>query len=296
MRYELWSSPIINASSDKETIEITETFLKLINSEFSGNEALSIEGLPVKSSLYKLNKKSNSTAIRLQLGPSYMHQSINFPDSYELYLKQMSSRSRKSVQYSQRKIKKDFDVKLFKCEEPVQIEKFLNDAIEISKTTYQWNLLGLGLRDRDELKKTLLKWHKQDSLCSYLLYCDDIPVAFMLGYIYNDCYYYIDVGYAQQWGKHSVGSVLQLEVIEDLYSLNCTPRNFDFSTGYGEHKARFGNKEQEEVNILIMPNTLKNILVCKLYVYIDKSSSFIVNVLDNLGIKKQIKRLIRQRS
>ena len=84
----------------------------------------------------------------------------------------------------------------------------------------------------------------------------------MLGYVHNCRYYYVDVGYDPDWAKYSVGSVLQLAVIENLYALKSPPAFFDFSTGYGEHKGRFGNHEQEEVNVLILPVSLRNRPVC----------------------------------
>ena len=232
--------------------------------------------------------------LQLQLGRTFMHQSIEFPGAFQIYLEQMSSRSRKSVQYSQRRLKRDFDVTLFVCTEDKHIERFLDHAIQVSKQTYQWNLLGLGLRDRKGFEHTLRKWLRFDSLRCYILYCDDVPTAFMLGYIYNGCYYYIDVGYDPAWSNHSVGSVLQMEVIEELYNLPTPPRLFDFSTGYGEHKARFGNTEQEEMNLLLLSDVFQNRLLRALYLSLDKFSSFIVIVLERVGVKKQLKKLIRR--
>ena len=45
----------------------------------------------------------------------------------------MSKRSRKSVQYSQRKLAKEFDVELFQCNSVAAIDRFLDDAIAVSK-------------------------------------------------------------------------------------------------------------------------------------------------------------------
>ena len=57
----------------------------------------------------------------------------------------------------------------------------------------------------------------------YILYCKDVPVAFMVGYHYEDCFFYIDVGYDPQWAQYSVGSVLHLEVMDDLYRRGNAP-------------------------------------------------------------------------
>ena len=175
-----------------------------------------------------------------------------------------------------------------------QIDNFLDNAITISKTTYQWNLLGLGLRDREALKATLLKWQKQKALCCYILQFDDVPVSFMLGYIYKSTYYYIDVGFNPEWSKYSVGSVLQLEVLEELYTLTSPPTSFDFSTGYGEHKARFGNVEQNEVNMMLLSKTLKNKFRVFVYNFFSNLSDKLVELLDKFGIKKRLKKILRR--
>lgn len=296
LRSELWAGPTILTNNENSHQSIMTAFLIKINDNLNANEALSIEGVRVDSYLNNAKVHAASNLKKLQLGGSYLHQSIEFPESNELYLKQMSKRSRKSVQYSHRKLKKEFDVNLFKCEKKDDISKFLDSAITISKTTYQWNLLGLGLRDRDGLEKTLLKWLKNNGLHSYILYCNDTPVAFMLGFVYRSCYHYIDVGFNPEWANYSVGSVLQLEVIEDLYSLATPPKSFDFSTGFGEHKARFGNTEQEEVNLLFLPDLFKNKVLIFAYKNIAFTSDKIVHLLDVLGIKKRLKKLIRRLS
>lgn len=288
-RYEMWSNVIFKSEIlDFETI--TKLFLIYVSEIIGPNEGLSIEGLPVESLLYKQLLHYNS----LHLGKPYLHQSIAMPATYDDYLEQLSNRSRKSILYSQRKAKKDFDVTLLKCDATDKIDDFLDSAIAISKTTYQWNLLGLGLRDRGALKLTLLKWQKQQALCCYILLFDDVPVSFMLGYIYKSTYYYIDVGFNPDWSKYSVGSVLQLEVLEDLYHLDLPPISFDFSTGYGEHKARFGNVEQNEINMMLLSKTFKNRLRVFTYNVSSKVSDNLVQLVDKLGIKKRLKKILRR--
>jgi CelD/BcsL family acetyltransferase involved in cellulose biosynthesis len=79
----------------------------------------------------------------------------------------------------------------------------------------------------------------------------------MLGYQYGGCYYYTDVGFDPAYAKWSVGSVLQLKVLQDLYQQDGRPELFDFSTGYGEHKERFGSESRLEANVLLMPRTVR---------------------------------------
>jgi hypothetical protein len=293
-RFELWSTPILCFPSDAKISVILNEFLACFEQHVLTNEALSIEGLASSSPLYQcINGKSNKS-LSLQLGDTFMHQAISFPATFDAYLKQMSKRSRKSVQYSQRKLFKDYQSELFECNSSAEIETFLDEAISISKKTYQWNLLSLGLRDRGALKTSLLKWERRAELRCFILRCAGKPVAFMLGYIYQACYYYIDVGYDPDWMKQSVGSVLQMAVIEKLYESQTPPTRFDFSTGYGEHKARFGNYEQEEVNMLLLAPTAKNRVFVGIYIGLNAVSTSLVKILDKIGIKKRLKKMIRR--
>ena len=127
----------------------------------------------------------------------------------------------------------------------------------------------------------------------YILYCKNVPVAFMVGYQYEDCFFYIDVGYDPEWAKYSVGSVLQLEVMEDLYRRDNTPTLFDFSTGHGPHKSRFGKESHEEVNMLLLPNTLGNRMLAIAFRGVDDTLDLTSRILDNFGLKQSLKKAIR---
>lgn len=295
-RFELWSSPLLAPIDAKEGERIVAELLDTLQRSMARNEVLSIEGLPTDSALFRLLSDAGRKRLCLQLGKPFMHQFIVFPPTFDEYLQQLGKRSRKSVQYSQRRLSREFDTELFECDSSDLIDRFLTDAITVSKKTYQWNLLGLGLRNKADFTETLGHWARHADLCSFILYCDGTPTAFMLGYIYRSCYYYIDVGYDPDWAKYSVGSVLQLLVLERLYKMDTPPRSFDFSTGYGEHKGRFGNYQQEEVNILVLPSSVKNRLFLFLYRLIEGTSNVLVALLEKMGIKKKLKKFIRRSS
>ena len=115
----------------------------------------------------------------------------------------------------------------------------------------------------------------------------------MVGYQYANRFFYIDVGYDPEWANFSVGSVLQWEVIEDLYKRGNTPTVFDFSTGYGRHKSRFGKDAREEVNILLLPATPGNRMLAAAWRGVNTVSDTAVLALDGLGVKQSLKKAIR---
>ena len=101
----------------------------------------------------------------------------------------------------------------------------------MSRKTYQATLLALGIRDDPATSSRLSHSAEQGWLRSYILYCENVPCAFMLGFQYGGCYYYDDVGYDPAYAKWSVGSVLQLKVIEDILDSPHPLKHFDFRPG-----------------------------------------------------------------
>src|SRR5690606_2751113 len=102
--------------------------------------------------------------------------------------------------------------------------------------------------------------------------------------------------YDPDWADWSVGSVLQMEVLEDLYARPDRPARFDFSTGYGPHKARFANASQEETNLLLLPNTPSNRALVAAFRATDGVSNLAASTLQRLGLKQTLKRAIRRMS
>lgn len=230
--------------------------------------------------------------------PMNAHQRIDMPATLEAYLAGLGSRSKKSLNYSRRKLFRDFadDINLARCSTEDDVSGFLDKAISISKTTYQWHLLGLGLRRGDVLEERMRFAARQGWLRSYLLECSGQPAAFMLAYQYGGCFYYTDVGYAPDFASWSAGSMLQLLVMEDLYDQPDRPDVFDFATGYGEHKARFGNASRDEANWLLLPRSFRNTVLAGAYRRLDGLANLATSTADRMGVKQTLKKTVRRLS
>lgn len=159
-RYHLWSAPLIAGAAPGSAtwIDLAFGFLAALKTLLRRSGAvISIEALPTESAFHQLLSDHPGVAsgfLVMQQGEAYAHQRIDMPATLDDYLAGLGSRSKKSLNYSRRKLYRDFadDVSLKRCSVEEDIASFLDQAIRISKTTYQWHLLGLGLRRGDVSK------------------------------------------------------------------------------------------------------------------------------------------------
>lgn len=287
---------ILAAVSEAERADLICELFRTLAGRLQTRQALFLEGIPTESVLLTTaSRLGGSGWVAIPLGQSYEHHFADLPPSFSEYERQMGRRSQKSLRYSQRKLSEHLGgaVRARRFASREDVPEFVASAQAISRKTYQWKLLGLGLRDTASLTVRLTLAAEHDWMRCYILYCGEEAVAFMLGYLYRGVYHYMDVGYDPDWAKWSVGSILQMQVMKDLLDGEDRPDRFDFSTGTGTHKARFGNVAREEINLLLLRRSLYNDCVARLYSLTAAIDRRAAAVAEALGIKAWIKKWLR---
>jgi Acetyltransferase (GNAT) domain len=293
---DIYISPAAGREYEDEAArQLLDTMLPMLGP----SEAAFFEGLPVDRPTYQLLHRNSAIASRfitIQIGDPFEHQFVVLPQTFQDYLQAMGSRSRQSVQYKARRLEREMSghVEVVKFDSVDTVDRFLTDAVTVSSKTYQTHLLGLGIHDDDQTRAQLRFAAERGWLRSYILYCRDLPSAFMLGHQYGGCYYYDDVGYDPKFAKWSVGSVLQLKMLEELIGSPTQPDYFDFSTGCGRHKGRFGTASRLEANVLVLPKTARNAALARAYRACTALSKFSVQMFDRFGVKDRVKKYVRR--
>ncbi len=279
---------------------LSAQFLEDIASRLRPEEGVFLEGVPVDSVLFELatNYGRGSRLLTIRLGDPFEHQLARLPQTFRDYETQLGSHSRHNLRHRRKKLAQHVsgDLRAVRFSDAEDVDRFVIDAQKISRTTYQWRLLGLGLRDAEGLKSTLGFAARHRWLRSYILYCGSAPAAFMLGYVYRRVYHYMDVGFDPAWAKWGVGSILQMEVMKDLIEDPNRPELFDFATGDGDHKARFGNSSRREANLLLLKNCPRNVLSAAGYALTTTTDKYAGRWLQQLGIKARVKHWLRQKA
>lgn len=225
----------------------------------------------------------------------YKHYYIDSTNGFENYLKNFKS---KTVDTLRRKVKKvassctsgDY-FRVFST--PNEIKDFLPLANEISKKTFQFQLLNQGLQYSEKYINDYLRKAEEGKILGFLLYIENKPIAYNLCPIYDDgvmIYFY--TGYDPAYSEFSPGTVLQFKTIETAFNLKPI-KKYDMCTGEGKHKELFTKEYKTCADIYYFPLSAKYLIIlCSKIIY-EKIIGFIKFVIKKLFNVDQIKKWIR---
>jgi CelD/BcsL family acetyltransferase involved in cellulose biosynthesis len=160
--------------------------------------------------------------------PSH-HWTIELPLTFDAYLAELRSTTRKSIRYYQRRLAQSPDLWVETISTVEQIEPFLAHGEAISRRTFQWHV-GQRLENDAPTRARYYAAAEAGRLRCYLLYLNDCPIAFARGFIGGCAYHYETPGFLVEHGKLSPGLTLLAYAIGDIIENKCCPV-FDFGTG-----------------------------------------------------------------
>lgn len=229
-------------------------------------------------------------------GPFYARRIIELPSGsqFENYLQTIGS---KKSRYNIRSMRKNFGVnakgtvKVNLYTEPEQAYDLAAALAQVSRKTYQYHLLGLGLECTPTLIAHLRTVAAGGWLRAYILWIGDTPIAFELGYHDGNTYYVHNIGYDPDLSKLQPGIYLHTEVMTDLLANGIC--RFDFLPGDGLYKQRLSNTFREERHYYLIPRGWPCTVYARTLVAVNYISETIGRWLDKSGLKERIKRIVR---
>jgi len=260
-------------------------------------DALYLQYLKVDSYLWKFVRRSTLVRnhfMRFSRNGPMPHPLLRFQGSFEEYSRKFSSKSRWHQARWIKRLEQRGAVELVRVTEPDQIEAFMDAALRVSALSWQLNVLGWGIdSENSDYVKAHMYWAAQRRwLRSYLLTCGGTPCAFMTGYQYRGVYYNgvpaSDVG----WRDFSVGNVLQLLAIKDMFAVD-RPEIYDFAT-YAQYKLYFANDSYPEEITTLFPRRPYPILAKTLYHASSAASIRGGRLLDRVNLKPTARRFLRR--
>jgi hypothetical protein len=299
VRYALVKGPVLDGEAAEDDIA---ALFRALRPRLESNHVVFLGAVAENSALARLLRTRSSLHrdyYVLPYGPAYQRCRIRFEGSdYETYVRGLRKTTRRDLKRSEKKFRARagdrFRVRRF--ESPQEAELFLRHATEISRKTYQWHLLGLGLRDQEDRAANFGHAAERGWFRGYILYVDDRPIAFQAGYLHRRTYYAHNTGYDPDWRDAHAGRFLLAELFRDLLADDEPVEVFDFLWGDDLLKSRLANSEQTERHYYLFPRGLHGALLYYPLRTVNLMSSAASALLRRLQLKGHVRRLIRRRS
>lgn len=223
------------------------------------------------------------------------HPLVRFNGTFENYMEKFSSKSRNTLRRRVKTLWREFRVDLVRSTRPEDVDGLFDDILKIAGNTWQSQLHGQawGIMESDpSIWKRRLKFAAERGwLRAYVLKCNGSGCAFILGIQHAGRFYHVFLGFDQGWSQYSVGTVLQLLVLEDLFQED-PPQLYDFGT-YFEYKARFANETYSEERIALFPRRAYPLLVETLDRTWNLGTHQAALLFDQLHVKPGLRHLMR---
>lgn len=257
-----------------------------------GLEVALVRSHPVAAKLPRITRLPG--AIRY-VPAQYLRYYTRLDEPFEAYLKKFSSKSRSTLQRKVRKFAQASGGTIawreFTATE--EMAEFHGLARQVSSKTYQERLLDAGLPAGSEFLRMMQEMASAGNARGYILYLSAKPAAYIFCPITEGALLYQYVGYDPDYHNLSPGTVLQYLVFEKLMSQQDGIALFDFTEGEGQHKEFFSTDGVLCADLYYFRPTVRNRLLLSLHACTDSFSGKAASLLNRLGLKARIKRLLR---
>jgi hypothetical protein len=216
---------------------------------------------------------------------------IRFPENPEDYWKQFSSKTRNTFRRKQKHLGA---TELRKFTRPDQVAEFLDLAHSVSLKSWQSRQLGLRI-ENNASEKSMYTWEAEAGVFrSYVLMRENRPLAFLVGNQYRGWFNYEEVGYDCEFSASSPGTVLLLQVFEELLK-NDPPQVFDFGAGDADYKRMFANWTSSSGDIWLVSRKFSAQTAVRCLQANVKVRKWGKSLLAQAGVWRKVRQFLRQR-
>jgi CelD/BcsL family acetyltransferase involved in cellulose biosynthesis len=175
---------------------------------------------------------------------------ISLPETWQAYLKQLSSKERGKIAYYRNRLKRKYRVRFHRCAAEKEIYECLEALFALHRK--RWQLLRqpgsfeLAARRQfyHELSRLLVSGWKLEF---WLLELNGQTAAAQFGFRFGCTVFQLQEGFDPEYSADSVGYVLRAHVIEQLILQGV--RRYDFLAGEAASKARWATQCGRYLNV-----------------------------------------------
>lgn len=225
---------------------------------------------------------------------TYTRRYADLTGGFEAYLEGLSGNTRSGIKRKARKVAAasggQLDIRRFA--KPGELRDFHEVARTLALTTYQEKLMGAGLPDSAEFVQRMYAMAAEGQVRAWLLYVGGEPAGYLYCPIHDGTVIYEFVGQDPRFNDLSVGAVLQVEALRDLFGEGNLKR-FDFTEGDGQHKRQFATGGVECCDVLLLRATVANRLAVAALRTFDGTIALAKGAVRRFGLQDVAKKVRR---
>jgi hypothetical protein len=286
------SDLLYSPSSDKNNC--VSAFMSHINQQ-KIMDIFSVDVVAEQSPLGLFLKNSSHWSISHAATNNIVRQLL-LPNSHDDYLKAMKRKVRYNIKRNVKQFSEAFEgnIELKVYEHENNVDELLEKVNIIFKKSWQSNVMGYYQRDSEAQIESKKLQARNNWLKSYVLECNNTPVAFVMGTQLNGYYDYEETGFDPEYASFSPGSVMTYLLIEELFKEN-KPEILNFGFGENVYKKIFGNHSFTAFNIVSCPKSSKANLLLSIQNYLNKTYSLISRLLVKSKLDKHIRKIMKKK-
>ena len=219
---------------------------------------------------------------------------IDLHQSFAEYKAKFSSKSRSTIARKVRRFGEQFGGRIAwrRYASVDEMAQFHAMARVVSARTYQERLLDAGLPESPGFLREIQGLAARGLARGYILFDADKPVAYLFCPVREDALLYQYLGYDPAYMSWSPGTVLQWLALESLFAEQRFAL-FDFTEGQSEHKRFFATGRQRCANVYFLRRTAGNAALVLGHLGLASLSEGAGALLERVGLKARVRRLIR---
>ena len=224
------------------------------------------------------------------------HHALDLSGSFETYVQGLPSKDRHELFRKTRKFVAygEGTVGCRQFSQPEEMQEFHDLAVSVACLTYQAKWLEAAIPDGPEYTGELVEEAKKGHVRGFILFHGDRPVAYGNCRARGEILDYLQTGYDPEYRQWSPGMVLLHEMLEQLFAEGAFGL-LDLGSGAARWKRSYSTRNTRCANVYYFRWSGRNLFRVGLHCGTDLLEMAVVALLDRLGLKRRLKRLLHFR-
>ena len=262
----------------------------------SPHQAVVLTDVMTDTPLYAALSHARAIGYRLTNDQPAPHLLHTFGDSYDAFFQAKPSKYKNQLRKKEKVFRERFGT-AFSMKEyrsAADVPEFLNAAASINRATYQFKLFGERVDNDAAAQQAYAELARAGSFRSFVLWHEQTPLCFVLGQQGPDrVFMHQQTGFSPEWRDVAPGINCNIQLLQTLYT-NDRPTVLDFGSGDADYKRLFANTTRASSSPVLIPKSLRYVLPYLLYAGLAHANEAAVGLLDRMGVKDALKRLLRR--